>query len=580
MSQVVKVENLKDGFILSKDIYINSTVLFRSGTYITPALVAGLKEKGVRKVSVRETEIHLFKNLFIDEQEMSPHQLMTLNERFQNDMAVIASELRFGRILHSEASYKWLRSVYLRIFSNPTVVLLMNSLKQWDPIAYYHSVDVFVLCTLIFRRFHWEVPEGFIIGCLLHDIGKLYTPRSILLKTGKLTEREYQKIKEHTVEGCQLLSKLEFSDGARKMVRSHHERLNGSGYPDHYRVSEEDQDLKIMMIADVYSALTLDRSYRKPMHAAKAMQILLNDSQRGLFDLAYCYHFMNFVRIYPSGTKVLLTDGKTGTVLASQNGSSILPRIKLKNQKNVIQLPSDLSLTIKRVIGWDSREMKMQARQNWNDFIQNLIDGNPHQALKLLDELSDGKRVENVYTDVIERSINEIREGVPSSLFHLADLKIAINTAVMLLHWKMIKLSNHLNNTMGSVAIVNFDPVVDRLQLKMINDLFVINGWKTYFLGDTDTADLSMITDLIRRKGVHYLAGCFNSANQVFSIRHIFRTFLSQFPDLTLFVHGTNAHHINDPGSSQALVSSNISEFIANLRTLFPADDSATNTHD
>ncbi|RYM05885.1 HD domain-containing protein [Sporolactobacillus sp. THM7-7] len=573
MSEIVKVENLKDGLILARGIYLNSAVLFRSGTYVTSALIEDLKEKGVREACVEPDPPGPFQSFFLNKQDMPPHQSSSLTERFQNDMAVIADELRYGRILHSEVSYNWLHSVYLRLFSNPTVSLLMNSLKQWDPICYYHSVDVFVLCILLGHRLKWQMDEGFMLGCLMHDIGKLYTPCTILLKTGKLTEREFEKVKKHTVAGSQLLQRLKFPSMAAGIARSHHERLDGSGYPDHTSVSKERVMLRAIMIADVYSALTLNRSYRKPMHATKAMQILLNDCMRGKFALEECYRFINFISIFPPATRVLLTDGQVGTVLSSKNGSDILPKVKIQNRSKVIQLPSDLSLTVKKVIGWDNREMELQARQNWRDYLQNLIDGNPNQAMALLDELSDGKRIERVYTDVIEHSMNEIRQGVASKTYYPSDLPIAVNTTLTLLHWKMLKLLRHPVYNMGSVIITGFGSTGDSLQMKMMNDLLAINGWKTYLLGSS--ADTSMIADLIQRKGIRYLAGVLSGSDDRFTALSMYKTLIGQFSNLVLFIHSQEMPIFQGLSNDRILESSDLSGFIANLKKCFPVRHSA-----
>lgn len=567
MTKVANVADLTDGCIISKDIFINSSVLYRSGTYVTPALADELSEKGVQEVSIKNGPLTAFHRNFLEEKEITAHQLKALTERFQNDMSEIADELRYGRILHSEASYQWLRSVYLRTFSNPTVSLLMDSLKQWDPICYIHSVDVFVLCSLFLRQFHVKMPKGFILGCLLHDIGKLYTPRSILLKTGKLTEREYEQIKEHTLHGYELLNKLGFPSETCKIVRSHHERLNGSGYPDHCVVSEKDPDLKSISIADIYSALTLKRSYRSPMHATRAIQILLNDCMRNNLDLKSCFSFINFVHIFPPATQVLLTDGEVGTVVLNRNGSDILPKIKLHSQNRVIQLPSDLSLTIKSVIGWDSKEILMQEKRNWRDYIQNIVDGNALRALELLDALSDSKRIENVFIDLFERSMNEIEKRAHLQEIKPADLSIARTTTLSLLNWKMLKLLQDRKVEMGEAIVANLDSANEQLQLKMVDDLFAINGWKTLFL--RENADLAMITDLLQRKKAGYLAVTLSEESQMFHVCNMLNVLRKQYPELTIFVHGASAHLIDDLPARGILTSADLSEFVVNLRRLF-----------
>ncbi|MFT8311609.1 MAG: HD domain-containing phosphohydrolase [Sporolactobacillus sp.] len=569
MPKVVKLENLKDGSILAKDIYINSSVLFRTGMLITSELINYLKRKKVRSVAIFDApSIAPFRNTFTPKSRMTAHERKELTERFQNEMAQIADELRYGRILHSETSYLWLQSLYLKFYSNPTVRFLLDCLKQWDPICYIHSLDVFVLTSLYFKHVHWRVSQEFLLGFLLHDIGKLYTPIEILLKTGKLTQREYEKITQHTVDGCRLLDRMNFPEETCRVARSHHERLNGSGYPDHLHVKPSDRDLKLMMIVDVYSALTLSRSYRKPMHTTKAMQIILNDSYNNdLFDLKICYLFINFIHIFPPATHVLLTSGEKGFILANSSGSDILPHVKLENSGKVIQLPSDLSLTVETITSWDSSEMVLQARQTWNDYVKYLIEGDSVRAVDCLDALSDGMRIEDVFVKLFERSLDEVQKGFLLNRFLQADYMVAAFTILRLLSWKMLKITHQLPNTdMGEIVIANLESFSGLTRAKLMDDLFTISGWKTDFLPEIN--EIGIIQDQIQRKQAHYLAIlCTNKhATNLFSLLKHLR---NEFPKLTIFVLGNQEELAKESKRNKLLFSTNLSELIANMKRLF-----------
>jgi putative nucleotidyltransferase with HDIG domain len=112
------------------------------------------------------------------------------------------------------------------------------------------------------------------IGGLLHDIGKLQIPDSILKKPGPLTDEEYQVVKHHPEWGDQLAGELGLSERVRKLIRHHHERLDGSGYPDG-RVSEQiDLDVRILAACDVYDALISKRVYRDAWTPVQALRTL------------------------------------------------------------------------------------------------------------------------------------------------------------------------------------------------------------------------------------------------------------------------------------------------------------------
>ena len=120
----------------------------------------------------------------------------------------------------------------------------------------------------------------------LHDIGKIGIPDRVLLKPGKLTPEEFDIIKTHTVigfralEGAETLAttRIPELDTAKKIVRSHHEKWNGAGYPDHTKGEETPLDARIMAVSDVYDALRSKRAYKDPMSHKKAIEIITSES--------------------------------------------------------------------------------------------------------------------------------------------------------------------------------------------------------------------------------------------------------------------------------------------------------------
>jgi HD-GYP domain-containing protein (c-di-GMP phosphodiesterase class II) len=107
-------------------------------------------------------------------------------------------------------------------------------------------------------------------GSLLHDIGKIGVPDSILRKPSKLTEEEWVRMREHPIHGQQILRGIEFLEGAARVVAQHHEKWNGSGYPLGLREEDIDVCARIFAVADAFDAMTSDRVYRcgKPYEAA------------------------------------------------------------------------------------------------------------------------------------------------------------------------------------------------------------------------------------------------------------------------------------------------------------------------
>lgn len=119
-------------------------------------------------------------------------------------------------------------------------------------------------------------------GGYLHDIGKIAIPDAILLKPGALTHEEFETMKQHPVVGERLCGELRTLVPVRPIVRHHHERLDGSGYPDGLTGDEVPVLAQVMAIADVFDALTTLRPYRRPLAADAALDELKAEAARGL----------------------------------------------------------------------------------------------------------------------------------------------------------------------------------------------------------------------------------------------------------------------------------------------------------
>lgn len=132
-------------------------------------------------------------------------------------------------------------------------------------------------------------------GGILHDIGKVAIPDTILLKRGRLTPEEFEQMKLHTVIGDRMCSELRLLRSVRPIVRHHHERLDGTGYPDGLRGIGVPLLAQIIGIADVFDALTVVRPYREPFSIARAFEELETEARRGWRDETLVREFIAMV---------------------------------------------------------------------------------------------------------------------------------------------------------------------------------------------------------------------------------------------------------------------------------------------
>jgi putative two-component system response regulator len=161
---------------------------------------------------------------------------------------------------------------------------LARTIEARDPYTQGHCERLAQYAVTMGRRLKLDLDQLTALeqGGYLHDIGKIGVPDALLLKTGRLTAAEFNVIKQHTVIGDSVCSELRSLHLVRQIVRHHHERQDGSGYPDALQGDAIPLLAQIVGIADVYDALTTDRPYRQALSQAEAFQLLDAETCRGL----------------------------------------------------------------------------------------------------------------------------------------------------------------------------------------------------------------------------------------------------------------------------------------------------------
>lgn len=129
------------------------------------------------------------------------------------------------------------------------------------------------------------------LACLLHDIGKVAVPDSILLKPGRLNPQEAEIMRQHPVTGEQICAPLKSLRPILPLIRHHHERMDGTGYPDGLYGREIPLNARILQVADVYDALINDRPYREALTSGEALEILRQEAAQGWLDASLVWKF-------------------------------------------------------------------------------------------------------------------------------------------------------------------------------------------------------------------------------------------------------------------------------------------------
>jgi len=166
------------------------------------------------------------------------------------------------------------------------------------------------------------------LGLLLHDIGKLMVPEAVLNKPGKLDEDEWRLIRAHPENGVELLKDTRISPLVSVVVRAHHERWDGTGYPDGKRAEDIHQFARIAAVADVFDAITSERPYKKALPNSVGVDII-KEGRGTAFDPECVDVFLEIVAPYPPGTEVQLSDGRRGIVVETPEEAMDRPIVRI-----------------------------------------------------------------------------------------------------------------------------------------------------------------------------------------------------------------------------------------------------------
>jgi cyclic di-GMP phosphodiesterase len=198
------------------------------------------------------------------------------------------------------------------------VLSLAHSIEAKSPLIQGHSDRIAEYAVQFGESLGLEERElqDLRIACLLHDIGKVAVPDSILLKSGPLSASEMEIVKQHPVVGENICAPLKSLRRILPVIRHHHERMDGSGYPDGLRGQQIPLQARILQIADIYDALSSERPYRVAMSQEEALEILRQEALRGWID--FCL-VREFLRIQHSEGDF---QGRRRSMLASYYGTA------------------------------------------------------------------------------------------------------------------------------------------------------------------------------------------------------------------------------------------------------------------
>ncbi|WP_167957132.1 HD-GYP domain-containing protein [Anaerosporobacter faecicola] len=322
------------GMVLAKDILdYSGKILVADGTTLTDKIISKLQFYAIQSLLVQMNDQGEIVNAYEDSHEDSPstsdwHLEKIRNtkefQEFQEEFYAYANHFQsyIDQVITTDVpldlSYLLNSTNKVMGKSRNTIHLfdMINCMRAYDDSTYSHCINVSLICNVFGQWIHLsqaDVDTLTLCG-LFHDIGKLEIPQSIIMKPDRLTDDEYRMMKKHTLMGYDLLKDRDIDIRIKKAALMHHERLDGSGYPQHLKGDQIDNFSKIVAIADVYDALTSKRVYREPLCPFEVLHIF---EREGFvkYDPAYLVvFFQKMFATYVSNT-VRLNDGSEGKII-------------------------------------------------------------------------------------------------------------------------------------------------------------------------------------------------------------------------------------------------------------------------
>jgi HD-GYP domain-containing protein (c-di-GMP phosphodiesterase class II) len=345
--RLVGLSYLEPGSVLARDVLggQNGTIpLLRSGVVLSRHFITRLEQAGIYSVYVDDA---LGEGI-----DVTPIISAETRSMAAESLGAVFKEIRAGETAAQpigEATLNRMAAVVAliaaEIADSKDAAVAIHSLAAASSYTVQHSINVTAVGLLIgercLRRHGWidyreqrrtdSTQDQLVqlgLGLMLHDIGKSLLPKELLEKTGPLEPDEWEIVRNHPLDGVAMLSPVTTSARARAVVRSHHERWDGGGYPDAKAGKATHQFPRIAAIADVYDAVTSERPYSRAAPPDLGWSVVL-EGAGSAFDPEIVEVFRQVIAPYPPGCEITLDDGRRGIVVSVTPGDVEHPRIRI-----------------------------------------------------------------------------------------------------------------------------------------------------------------------------------------------------------------------------------------------------------
>lgn len=345
----ISVDDLVPGMFVSRVTKQSGQLKVKSQGLIKRAeLVGMLKKKGILELEIDYSrsnlkEIAKHKPDAVSEEEKeveqptaapkslsdSLNQSAKLHEQAKQAHCKLLDNVRNDEVTNIDEIRNVSSEIIDSVFENPNALSCVSLIKDAPDYLWEHSVNCAIYMAIFARHlgFDKELTEDLCLGGFLMDTGMATIPEDLLQKSGKFHADDLKMVKMHVDFGVELVSQVEeVSDVVLSVIQDHHERLDGSGYPEGKKGDQINTYGRMAAIVDSYEAMTCDRPYRKGLTPTAALKKLLSDTS-GKYDQSLVQQFIRCIGVHPVGSLVKLKSGKLGIIVKANKDEPIKPLV-------------------------------------------------------------------------------------------------------------------------------------------------------------------------------------------------------------------------------------------------------------
>lgn len=319
---------LKPGMVLAKDIsaYGSMFALLVRGQTLTETLIRRLLDAGIGGAYIESAIAN----------DIDPTEILepAYKKKVISELKSIFDDCERTNSLSKHAlnhSMHVAEDLVMSILNQDVFLVDVVTIKDYDNYTYSHCVYVAMLSVLIGvqLKYNQKRLNELALAGLMHDIGKVDIPLEIINKTSRLTDAEFEEIKTHPLRSIERLRHNQnLTQRVFNGISCHHEKYDGTGYPYGLKGDKIHIYARILALADVYDALTSDRSYRRAWMPAEAIEYMMAQSNIHFdHDLLQC--FLHTVAAYPLGSIVSLSNGAVGIVIHNNPENTLRPKVRI-----------------------------------------------------------------------------------------------------------------------------------------------------------------------------------------------------------------------------------------------------------